>query len=124
MTIQQQTGTPPGAVRAVFHAEVADNSPAREKGLSGRDSLPGDHAMLFVLADAPTAFWMRGMRFPIDILFFDKTMALISVLQWLAPCDRCELHPAPADAAYALEINAGLTDSLGLRPGDVLAIRP
>lgn len=80
--------------------------------------------MLFPLDEAPTAFWMNGMRFPIDILFFDRSMSLISAVKGLSPCDRCELHPAPSNAAYALEINAGLTDALGLLPGDMLLIVP
>lgn len=50
--------------------EIADTSEKRVQGLSNRDSLPADHGMLFVFGTyQKPAFWMKDMRFPIDIIW-------------------------------------------------------
>jgi len=53
-----------------FQAEVSRTPESRSKGLSFRDKLCFDCAMLFVF-DQPGqyGFWMKDMRFPIDILW-------------------------------------------------------
>lgn len=112
-------GTPAGNVRAVFTVEVAADDALREKGLSGRDSLLPDSAMLFVLEPGrPVAFWMKDMKFPIDIIVFDKDRKVISVMKNLQPCIQCTIYNVSIRAAYALEINAGLTEKIGISIGD------
>ena len=109
---------------ARFRIEVVSENADKQKGLSGRGSLPADEGMLFVLdPDNPSYFWMKGMNFPIDILFFDKDKRFLSAGESLQPCIRCTLLKPPAHAAYALEINAGLVKKLGIRAGDIFAFR-
>ncbi len=49
--------------------EIAESSAARVQGLSGRDEI-GAHGMLFLFDTyGKYGFWMRGMRFPIDIVW-------------------------------------------------------
>jgi hypothetical protein len=50
-------------------AEVADDEASRTRGLSGRDRLDPDAGMLFLLPGDSPSFWMKGMRFPIDIVW-------------------------------------------------------
>src|SRR5687768_16516063 len=53
-----------------FQIEVADNVAKRDKGLGERDSLPEDHGMYCPFDAAHRwVFWMKGMRFPIDIIW-------------------------------------------------------
>jgi uncharacterized membrane protein (UPF0127 family) len=61
--------------------DVADTPRKQEKGLGGRDSLAWHHGMYFEY-DQPSfpAFWMRGMRFSIDIV-------------WLRDGRIVDLHP-------------------------------
>ncbi len=110
---------------AEFSVEVAGDETARAQGLAGRESLSEVRAMLFVLKrNAPTSFWMKGMRFPIDLLFFDKEGVLIRILPMLQPCDAdCPLHSAPADTAYALEVKGGTVGALGIEIGDSLLLK-
>lgn len=56
-----------------FKVAIADTDEKRTKGLSGRDNLAQDQGMLF-LFDKPGnyPFWMKDMRFPIDIIFFAR----------------------------------------------------
>ena len=54
-----------------FTLEVAATEEEREKGLGGRESLCRTCAMLFVFEKSERyAFWMKDMRFPIDIVWF------------------------------------------------------
>ncbi len=90
-----------------------------QQGLSGRSSMPDDRGMLFILdSGAEHSFWMKGMEFPIDILFFAEDKSLTEILPKLMPCKECPTYKAPAHTAYALEINAGLAEALGLKTGD------
>ena len=104
---------------AVFNVEVVADEETMRQGLSGRSSMPAGHGMLFIL-DSSTEhyFWMQGMEFPIDILFFDEDKNLTEVQPNFMPCKICLLCKAPSHTAYALEINAGLAEALGIKTGD------
>lgn len=52
--------------------EVADTPELRRKGLMGRDSLPACCGMLFTDLEGG-AFWMKGCKIPLDIVFISKT---------------------------------------------------
>lgn len=103
----------------VFKAEVADSEAKRELGLGKRDSLPADHAMYFSFPAANYwVFWMKDMRFPIDIVWIaDGKVVDVSAnaqppkgfpLETFSPV-------APADAV--LELNAGTAKAKGIVPG-------
>ncbi len=53
--------------------ELAETPEERAKGLGDRDRLPWDTGMYFVY-DRPAfySFWMKGMRFSIDIIWIRK----------------------------------------------------
>lgn len=54
-------------------AEVASDKADRTQGLSGRARLGEDRGMLFVYPDRlERTYWMKGMRFPIDIVWIDR----------------------------------------------------
>jgi hypothetical protein len=111
--------TSPGNVLAVFTVEVVADKASREKGLSGRDSLPPDSAMLFMLEPGRrVAFWMKDMKFPIDIIVFERSRRVIGIMKNLPPCIQCPIYSVSPHAAYALERNAGLADKYGITVGD------
>lgn len=65
--------------------ELADTPAKRVQGLSGRQSLPGDQGMLFIFdTDQKPAFWMKDMRFPIDIIWI-KDDTIIGFEQNILP---------------------------------------
>ena len=116
--------TSPGNVLAVFTVEVVADKASREKGLSGRDSLPPDSAMLFMLEPGRrVAFWMKDMKFPIDIIVFDRSRRVIEIMKNLQPCIQCPIYRVSPSAAYALEINAGLAEKIGISIGDSLSLK-
>jgi uncharacterized protein len=116
-------GPAPQAGGAILRisVEVVSDAKARERGLSGREGLAEDSGMLFVLDEGrPAAFWMKGMRFPLDLLYFDKNRRLIKILSGLQPCTDCPIYRSPDDTAYVLEVAAGAARKYGIRTGDFL----
>lgn len=108
-----------------FTVEIADTGSKQTQGLMFRDSLPADHGMLFVFErEAPRSFWMKNTRIPLDILYFDSDLELVSMQQSVPPCRsaRCPSYPSQGPARYVLELKAGTARKLGIRPGDRLQV--
>ena len=106
---------------SVFTVETATSEKAIQKGLAKSAPIPDNYGMLFILDKASEHFfWMKGMGFGLDILFFDKDRRLIEILPNLLPCEECKKYKTPANTTYAIEINAGMADALGIRTGDIL----
>lgn len=98
-----------------FDIELADTPEKRVKGLSNRTSLDENQGMLFVFeSPAIECFWMKDMKFSIDILWFDENRKLIHKQANLTP----ETYPAsycpPTPAKYVLELAAGRLEKLDL----------
>src|SRR5687767_11474924 len=56
------------------------------RGLSGRNYLPRDRAMLFVFKSARKhCFWMKDMKFSIDILWLDNERKLVHQARNIKP---------------------------------------
>ena len=102
---------------------IADTEAAREKGLGGRTSLGLDEGMLFVFPkEGKYAFWMKDMRFAIDIVWLSKDSIIIYMKENISP-DTYPASFAPnSPAAYVLELPAGYAESHGVRIGDKVAI--
>jgi uncharacterized membrane protein (UPF0127 family) len=108
-----------------FTVEQANDAAAQERGLMFRDSMPDDHGMIFNFADEqPRTFWMKNCRMPLDILYFDQNYKLVSMQQRVPACrsDPCPTYPSTGPSKYVLELNAGMADKLGVKPGDVLSV--
>ena len=64
--------------RILVCASVADTPEARQQGLSGRAGLGESEGMLFVFPkDGEYAFWMKDMRFSIDILWLSGNGTIV-----------------------------------------------
>jgi uncharacterized membrane protein (UPF0127 family) len=54
----------------IVQAEIADTGPLQTRGLGYRDGLLPGTGMIFLFDDqAPRSFWMKGMRFCLDIIW-------------------------------------------------------
>ncbi|MEK7560176.1 MAG: DUF192 domain-containing protein [Patescibacteria group bacterium] len=99
--------------------DIADTEEKRSRGLSGKKSLPENAGMLFVFGiPAQYSFWMKDMRFSIDIIWIDETKKIVAVSENISP----DTYPAsfsPSDPVkYVLEVNAGWTQKNGIVVGD------
>lgn len=106
-------------------AEVVDTPAARAQGLSGRDGLEEGKGMLFLFGTrAQHGFWMKGMRFPIDIVWLDGgrvVTVLADVPHDLLRQLAVRMPTAPADAV--LELPAGQAAAHGVAEGATLDIQ-
>src|ERR1700758_1607997 len=99
------------------HAVIADRAASRMRGLLGRSSLPAGEGLL--LQPAPsihTAF----MRFPIDVIFLDRSRQVVKLVETLGPWRMASTRRAHA----ALELAAGQAAARGIKLGDRLALDP
>jgi uncharacterized membrane protein (UPF0127 family) len=100
-----------------FTLQVADDENEQQMGLMYRDSMPGDHGMIFVFPwEEQRSFWMKNTRIPLDIIYLDKHATIVSIKQ-MKPFD---LSGVPSDkpAQYAIELNEGMAKAIGLKVGD------
>ena len=109
-----------------FTVDLAETAEQQALGLMFREEMADDHGMLFIFpAEGFRSFWMKNTRIPLDIMYFDEDLKLVSVAENAQPCRtrRCPNYPSEGPAKYVLELNAGKAAELGLRPGDELQLR-
>ncbi len=94
--------------------ELAASFGARLKGLLGRDGLPEGQGLWIDPCNSVHTFFMR---FPIDVLFLDKSQRVVRVLIDLPARRMTRVHLA---ATTCLELRAGGTAKSGTRAGDQL----
>ena len=105
--------------------EVAKSTADQQKGLSDRASMANDHGMLFVFdSEANWGFWMKGMKFSLDIIWFDSQRHAVYIEQDLAPCtpQDCPIYTPPVKAMYVLEVNAGFVRNHNIVLGDTFKL--
>lgn len=112
---------------ATFRVEIARTQKEKEQGLSGRRSLGTDGGMLF-LFDKPSyySFWMRGMKFPLDIIFVldDKVVGVYENLQPAsANDDNPPQYGSDVISDSVLEINAGSAQKNNIKVGDTVVTK-
>ena len=115
----------------VIEAELARTPEERARGLSGRESLADDAGMLFVFqAEGQHAFWMRGMRFPLDFVWVSSARRVVDMTENVPPPapgvpDANLPRYQPAEPVlYVLEVNAGVVREAGLQLGDLVTFEP
>ena len=111
-----------------YAVELALDDRSRAQGLMFRTRLPERQGMLFVHDRQDwQAYWMKNTRIPLDILYFDDQLRLVSQQRNVPPCPDytpCPPYPSKAPARYVLELNAGHAERLGLRDGQRLTLSP
>ena len=121
--------TPKGTVTVngkTINVLLADTQKKQEKGLSGKKSLPENQGMLFVFQEADyPSFWMKEMQFPIDIIFINDTTVTTVYENVAPPADentQLPLYKPTTPSDKVLELNAGQSQTLGIKPGTTLTI--
>ena len=117
-----------GAVRlevgsAVVKAEIADDDAERRRGLGSRDRLARDAGMYFLLTGDAPRIWMKGMRFPLDLVWI-KGGRVVDVTPRVpdqppgTPESELPVYGPSQPANRVLEVNAGWAERNGVRRGD------
>lgn len=110
-----------------FRVDVADTLAKRTRGLSGREPLGPAEGMLFIFPFAARyKFWMKDMKFPIDIIWIRKNKIVgLSENVPVAGSRHMVSMPVykpPAAIDMALEVKAGSGKEYGLKAEDSIAI--
>lgn len=106
-----------------IRVEVADTPALWGRGLSGRDSLPATHGILFIFdKSAYHQIWMQDMHFVIDIIWIDEDFKVVDIKSALRP----DTYPATFEpvrpARFVIETNAHYAESFGIMVGDILTL--
>lgn len=103
-----------------FSVEVVKDVASQQKGLSGRESLGKTAAMVFSFERPDVrCFWMKDMKFPLDIVWLDAHKRVNAIERNLQPGS----YPASychVDAQYVVEFNAGTAERLNMYLGEQL----
>nr|DAT77603.1 MAG TPA: hypothetical protein [Caudoviricetes sp.] len=86
-----------------YKVQEAHTDEEKEKGLQGINELPENEGMLFYF-DPPqeVAMWMKDTLIPLDIVFIDDDMEVISVAKGEPNNEELIIEQ---DVAYVLEVN-------------------
>ncbi len=91
-------------------AELAVTDKERQVGLMFREKIDWDQGMLFVFkTEGIHSFWMKNMRFPIDILWLDREKRIVHLETNVPPCtkDPCPSYSPSNSTLFVLELKAG-----------------
>ncbi len=101
-----------------FKVEVMRTPPERARGLMHRKNLARDHGMLFDFGGEVRAqMWMKNTFIPLDMLFIKSDGTISNIAHDTVP-HSTEVLSSREHVRYVLEINAGLSEQLGIEPGD------
>lgn len=107
----------------VVFVEIADTPTSQEHGLSGHKKLGADEGMLFVfVSPGEYGFWMKDMRFPIDIIWLDQNLRVADVWENAEPSSYPKIFTPRAPSQYVLEVPAGFFAKHQLKIGNILEI--
>jgi uncharacterized membrane protein (UPF0127 family) len=101
-----------------FIVEVVREEKDRNRGLMFRQEMAAGEGMLFDY-DPPqqVSFWMKNTFLPLDIIFIGADGRILNIAEKTTPLS-LERLPAEGKARGVLEINGGLSEKLGIKPGD------
>lgn len=94
--------------------EIVSTPELLQRGLMWRTELPADHGMLFVFGeDAPRSFWMKNTPLPLDIIFINSKLRVVSIAENTVPYSLAQIRSA-GPAKFVLEVNAGFSRRHGV----------
>lgn len=109
-----------GDTRHSFKTELADSAEAQTRGLMFRTELADDEAMIFPSYVPQTrSFWMRNTPISLDIIFVGTDGRITNIAERTEPYSLDSL-PSEGLASAVFEIRGGLSEELGIEPGDAV----
>ena len=101
--------------------EIAATEEARKKGLMHKKKLNKNSGMLFVYPNKSyLSFYMKNTFIPLDIAFIDEQFRIVDIQQ-MEPLDETSIV-SKKKAQFALEVNKGFFERVGLKVGDKLEV--
>jgi uncharacterized protein len=107
-----------------FSVKLADSEKERQIGLSETKNLKDNEGMLFVFEEPGNyPFWMKNMKFPIDIIFIngDRVTTVIKNAQ-VPTTEDLEIYEPEEPSDKVLELKSGMADKYNIKTGDRIEI--
>ena len=104
-------------------AELAVTDEERQLGLMFREGINADQGMLFVFKEEDIhSFWMKNMKFSIDILWLNRDKRIVHIERRVLPClsPPCDSYSPKSPSLYVLELKVGSVDKNKLKLYDEL----
>ena len=106
-----------------LQVELAATEKSRQVGLMFRRKMAADAGMLFDYGRTqPVAMWMKNTYIPLDMLFITADGRVVNIAKRTVPHSLATIVSVGRVRAV-LEVNAGTTDRLGIKPGDLVRHR-
>ena len=103
-------------------SDVSSTTNERTVGLSKYDSLRPNESMLFIFEEKGLySFWMRNMKFPIDIIWLNENKEVVSIKENADPADYPQSYGPDDDSLYVLETVAGFASENSIALGDQMS---
>ena len=108
---------------AQLELQLAVHSNEQARGLMFREQIAPRHGMLFVFA-APKqgSFWMRNTSLALDLAYFNAEGLLLELYR-LYPYDETPILSQSHEIKFALELEQGQMEALGIKSGDRLNMK-
>lgn len=104
----------------IFRVELAQTQKEITTGLMFRRELAEDRGMLFAFArPAPISMWMKNTLIPLDMIFIREDGRIANIERNAAP-HSLDSRSSQGPITGVLEIGGGLSDKLGIAPGDLV----
>lgn len=106
-------------------AEIVTTPKDMQKGLSDRDCLASDKAMLFSYNEASLnyCFWMKDMNFPIDMIWLSSDGIVVTIKESVSPDTYPNQSFCPdTPAQHVLEVSSGRAKEFGWSVGTQLSL--
>jgi uncharacterized protein len=109
--------------RHEFEVEIADDPAEQSKGLMFRESMPADHGMLFDFGKSRMVqMWMKNTPMPLDMVFVRADGSVAGIAERTEPFS-LDVISSQVPVSFVLEIRAGVSRLIDLKPGDRLEHR-
>lgn len=99
----------------IYKVLISNTDQKRMTGLSNTKNLNKDTVMLFIF-EKPDMYgiWMKDMLYPIDIVYLDNEMNVVSFFDNVKPSSYPEIFYPEEKSRYIIEMNAGQRLESGL----------
>ncbi len=108
-------------------ADLALTQEQQTKGLAVKNTMNESQGMLFVFQQpSPESFWMKNMKFPIDIIWMDANRSVVYIAPDLKPCPTlggCPGYVPTKESLYVLETTAGFSHRHDVKLGTQMSFR-
>ena len=103
-----------------FRVEVAATPAQQQKGLMFRTAMGPNEGMIFPNSPPQVrSFWMKNTVIPLDIIYIGPDRRVLNIVRG-EPYSNVSL-PSAGPVINVLELVAGRSEQLGIKPGDAVA---